>query len=300
MAFITNNYLLTALEPIKLTYKYNEAEEKLSGETYSYSNGFRYVQHDALSGYKDAAFSRNSCLLLTDVKSLKQTFKVNTKKQYNFLGQELTNNSFYLKTEKGQYVCVYRNKFYVGGIGKKALFSLIVISPNIVELKISNSHCVLVEQTYPYELYASEEYIDSTEKHKKRFEIDYFQGTLSLKSYTQDGARFLNVGLDKQLRATGTNFNNALNTYYFFPEFIGITADEMRYETQHITTEVNYFNEINGQREKEHLYVEEYKENDTNLLISCTTLDLSKNATALANIAILKSNYDTTGVYTTK
>ena len=301
MAFVTNTHSLTALEPIKLKYAYNGVEEPFHSKTYTYDNGFSFVEHTALSGYGDAAFSKNSCLLLTNVKSLKETIKLNVKRNLNFVGDEITNSSFYLKNKTGEYVRIYKNKLYIGGIGKKALFNIAVMVGNTIELKTSRNHNLVFDDLYPFELQCSDVPLAPEEFYKKRFEVDYFQGKLSLKCNTSEGSRFIGAGLDKQLKATGVQLNHTVvSPYYFYPEFLNSIIKELRTEKTLNLVEVKYFNQVETQTEKTSLDLNDIQENEANLLISSTTLDLSKNNTALANIAVLKSNFDSTGAYSTK
>ncbi len=65
---------LSAIEPVKFTYKFNK-EERLSGVQSSFNNGIRYFKYDAFKSFRDASLSKKNCLILTNNKPVKDVFE---------------------------------------------------------------------------------------------------------------------------------------------------------------------------------------------------------------------------------
>ena len=83
MALTASFYPLSALNPVKFTYKYN-LEEKLAETINLFNGGFRYYEYQLFKGFKDAAISKHNGFVLTDVKPLESVFE--EKPETLFLG----------------------------------------------------------------------------------------------------------------------------------------------------------------------------------------------------------------------
>jgi hypothetical protein len=64
--------------------------------------------------------------------------------------------------------------------------------------------------------------------------------------------------------------------------------------------EVKYYNDIETFQNRLTLDVKEKNISDTNLLISCATSDMTKEDKTPINIALLKTNFTSTGTYAPK
>lgn len=303
MAFSVKTNSLTALEPVGLNYGRNSITEALAGETKAFDNGLTVLKHSVLSSCRDAALSNDTCLLLTDVFPIAKAFEPQTSPT-NLFGNPLFNNGFFLKRRTGEYLKIYKDNFYFGGIGNDAFINMIVFENNFVELTINNTKFLQVSQTYPYDVFASEDELDSELVYTKRFQIEYYKGLMYFKCRTPEGTRFLSCGVDRKLRAVGCMLNStSINPYLLIPQFFSET--QLRAKNNGIydhlkTFEVKYINEITGRNEHENLTIGSKEENDTNLLITFATEEAIKAEKATANVALLKNNFTASGNYSTK
>ena len=285
---------LSALFPVNFTYKYNK-EEKLSGQLTTYNSGFSYYKHDLFENFRDASLSKKNFLVLTDVKQLKSIFDQNP--ETLFIGN--ISGCVFLKTASGESLRNLDNNIYVGGIGERMLVNIVPISKNVVELKASKTHYVQIDKQYPYTARLSQETLNGEEIERRRFEIDFKSGLMCFKTKTSEGHRFLSYGTDRVVRAVGLMLNETtVNSYFFVPDFISNSS--MVYNFDAKTTEIRYFNELANSYNKATVNIKEEQETDTNLLVSCTTKDISKLNTVPINIALTKTNFSSSGSYTTK
>lgn len=290
----TTTHSLSALIPVKFTYKFNK-EEKLSGITSSFNNGFGYIKHDAFENFHDAALSKRNCLILTNNKPLKDVFESDSKQ----IDIGTVAGCMFLKTSSGKYATTLSNNIYIGGIGEKLFVNVIPISDNTVELKISKTQFIQIDKEYPYTARISEEILDGDDLKRQRFELDYKDGLVSFKTLTIEGYRYLSYGVDQTVRAVGLMLNETIvNPYLFIPEFV--SENGLYYDFDAKTSEVKYYNELNSFADRYNLNIKEEQESDTNLLISCTTADIALSASVAVNIALTKTNFSSSGSYSTK
>jgi len=285
---------LSALTPVKFTYKFNK-EEKLSSVNSSFSNGFKYIKHEAFENFHDAALSKRNCLILTNNKPLKDVFESDSRQ----IDIGAIAGCIFLKTSLGKYITTLSNSIYVGGIGQKLFVTVVPISDNTVELKISKTQFIQIDKEYPYTAKISEEILDGDDLKRQRFELDYQNGLISFKTLTKEGYRYLSYGVDQTVRAVGLMLNETVvNSYLFIPEFV--SENGLYYNFDAKTSEVKYYNELNSFADRYNLNIKEEQESDTNLLISCTTTDIALSASVAVNIAITKTNFSSSGSYSTK
>jgi hypothetical protein len=285
---------LSALFPVNFTYKYNK-EEKLSGQLATYNNGFGYYKHDLFDNFQDASLSKKNLLVITDVKQLKTIFD----KDSESVSVGNISGCAFLKAVNGKYLCNLNNDVYVGGIGEKLFVNIVPITKNIVELKTTKTQRLQIDKEYPYTARLSEEVLDGEELERQRFEIDFKDGLMSFKTKTQEGYRFLSYGMDQVLRAVGLMLNNTtVNPYFFIPDFVSESSILYNFDAK--TTEIKYFNELANTDNRTTVNIKEEQETNTNLLVSCSTKDISKLNTVSVNIALIKTNFSSSGSYTAK
>ena len=294
MAFTLTTRSLSALEPVKFTYKFNK-EEKLSSNLYSFNNGLGYYKHNAFENFHDAVLSKKNCLILTNNKPLKEVFESDSKQ----IDIGTVAGCMFLKTSSGKRLKTTSNGVYVGGIGQDLFVNVIPISSNIVELKISKTKYIQIDKDYPYTAKISEEILDGDDLNRQRFEIDYKDGLVSFKTLTKEGYRYLSYGVDQTVRAIGLMLNETVvNPYLFIADFI--SENGLYHDFDAKTSEVKYYNELAAFANRYNVNIKEEQESDTNLLISCTTTDIALSAAVVVNIALTKTNFSSSGSYSTK
>lgn len=301
MSLVINNFSLSALTPIKMCYGFNNQREDLQADFKIFNNELSYIKHKALSGYKDAAFSKGNLIALTDVIRLDQILDTPSKVSKQFIGQELNNSNFKLRNIDGLLFKKFKNRIYTGGVGEDITFNLISITPNVYEIKLNNSLYMEVSQVYPYDIY----FIENTEgvdPMKRYFEIDFWENKMTIKASTPEGHRYISSNnIDNVVRANGLYLNNTVaSPYILTPEFISANNSLVEINERMNPVEVFYTNEITGEVEHQNLSIKQKQQNETNTLITFSLEESLKEEKTKANIALLKSNFTAAGFYTTK
>lgn len=292
MSFLVNVQPLSALRPVKLTYKY-ASEEKLAAERFLYSNGIEYYKHAIFDNFKDAGLSKKNCLVLTNVLNLNKIFE-NSSVNLQF-GQIA--GCVFLKTQEGKYITTNNNRVYVGGIGSNLFLNLIPNEDGSVYLKYGKTKFMEFVDQYPYDLKISDETIVEEQLYTRKFYIDYTNRKASFKVLTQEGYRFVSFGVDRIVRAIGLELNDTIvNEYFFDVEFI--TDPTLNYNFDAKTKQVQYFNEFDSFNTRKTVDVKQQSIKDTNLIVSCPTtqINLSSNEVNV-NIALTKTNFTSFGTY---
>lgn len=294
MATLTNKHSLSALSPIKLTYKFNN-EERLSNNLNSLTNGFSFYDHDILIDAKDAVLSNHNLLILTDQMSLTKAFS-----------QELFNvnvgniaGSLYLKNEKNVYITSTKNNIYVGGTGNRLQIAVIPIEGNTVELFVDQTKRIVIDEDYPYTAKISSDILSDAKVYRQRFVMDVKDGKCTFQAKTKEGHRFLSYGADNIVRAIGVSLNEfTINPYVFVTEFI--TNEKINTGFNPKTSEIKYFNELVSFSNQKNVNIKTEEESNTHLLISCATAVIATSAEVPVNIALTKTNFSSSGSYSTK
>ena len=144
---------------------------------------------------------------------------------------------------------------------------------------------------------ANEPLVDS-EIYRQRFSIEYNNGELTLQATTKAGKRYIACGSDRMVRAIGTELNTLkINNYHLQPTFISSTVVD--YDFDSTSREVKYFNETSETNNQKTVNVKTQSQLDTNLLVSCPSLELTKANEVGVNIALVKTNFSTLGTFNT-
>lgn len=292
MAVLTNRYSLSALTPVKFTYKFNK-EEKLSNNLTSLTNGFSFYTHNFLLSAKDVVLSNHNLLILTDQISLKNTFKENL----SHVNVGNIAGSLYLKNTNNKFVTSIRNNIYVGGTGAPLLITVVPIEGNIVELIVDHTKRIMIDEEYPYTAKISADELTKDKLYRQRFEMDLKDGKCCFKATTKEGFRFLSHGIDGVLRAIGVCLNeHIVNQYLFTSVFLTQDSIDVGYEAR--TSEIKYYNELASFFNQKTVNIKTELESNTHLLASCATENIT-NETPI-NIALTKTNFSSSGSYSTK
>ena len=299
MNSFSTNLSLSSLNP--LTIKYGNFENK--GEEFNsqfnfFKNGLRTYQYNLLENVKDICVSRQNLLVLTDVKDLNNVFdKPNTDLQLTtLLGNCL------LKANKDNFLTgdviirKYKNNLFAGGIGEPAYISFLPTDDKLMELKIGLQY-LECDLNYPFDIRLVNEKILTKPNITYKFELNYYQdSTISFVVNTNAGKRYISYNhVDRKLKAIGVEFGlSIVNRYKFDVEFV--TATNIPYGYDASIKEIKYFNSINSGENRKNLNLSNFRNANTNLLVSLTLSDmLSSNAST--NIATTKTNYSVNGTY---
>ena len=289
---------LSSLMPVKLVYKFNKPEN-LACTLHSYKNGFNYYKYEGLENYQDAVLSNKTCLILTDNVSLKTVFESDSKEISvgNIAG------CLYLQASSGElagtYIKMLSEGVYVGGTGTNMLINIAPIQNNLVELKIGKDLFCQVDKHYPYTLRVTKEVLDGDDIKRQQFEMEYRDNLVAFRTLTEEGWRYVSYGVDRVVRAIGLMLNEtAVNSYLFTPKFISNSSIHYNFDAK--TSEVKYYNDIATYNNRGNVSVRYAQETNTSLLVSTPTSHISKSSEVSVNIALTKTNFSSSGSYTTK
>ncbi len=286
------SYSLSALQPVKFSYNFNR-EEKLDYSFFLFSNGFGYYTHKAFQEFRDAVISKKNCLLLTKNISLKEMFDPDSYR----INVGTIAGSFYLKTSENKYFRKLRDGIFIEGIGEKLLLTVVPILENYVELVAEDYKKKLtIDEKYPYTARLSQDILNEDKIHRQRFEMEYQNGMISLKTKTEEGYRFLSYGVDNVVRATGLMLNDTISNNYLHKVEM-LTNGSIYYGFDARSTEIKYWNQIPTFINQNTVTVKEEKDIDTHLMISCTTDAISKSTNVPINVSLTKSNFSAAGTY---
>jgi len=296
MSFTITHYPLSALNPVEIEYSYNSTE-KLNGNFQLYTSGLRAYNYEVFKNFKDAALSKKTAIVLTSIKDLKQVFA----EPFSSLNVGSISGSCYLNVANNSvldgdvFLKLYNNELFVGGKGQQAVFNLIPIDRNIVELKVENFY-VQVEEEYPYEIKLSNISLPENEISRQRFSVAFSENFITFKTETKDGPRYLSYTLrDRKLKCVGIQLNAAIiNEYLLQATFVSTSTIEYGYKPT--TTEVKYFNSFNSGEKQKNVEVFSATPMNTNLLITLPSSSLVNNKIT-ANINLLKTNYSNSGAF---
>ena len=292
---------LSALNPTEVSYYYNN-NEALSGSYRLYTNGLQTYSYELFKGFKDAAISKKTALVLTNIKDLKQVFETPSK----FVDIGYISGNCYLQTNNNQTlngdvaIKLYNNNLWIGGKGEPAVFTIIPVEVNVVELKV-NDFYVQVSNEYPFDIILSKTPLVDSERYRQKFTINFKNELISLKHLTSEGYRYLSYNLnDRKLRCVGTQLNQAIISQYLFNATF-VSSVTLPYGYNPSIQEIKYYNTVDSGVKQKTVDVSEKTQTDTNLLVTLPTLKfLNTDKPVTANISILKTNFSSTGAFINK
>ena len=298
MAFTVNTLSLSSLNPVKLSYTFNSTES-LHSKRHTNDNNLSYIEYNLLNKAKDVVISKHTTLALTDIKDLKSIFTNKT----NILGLETISSSFYLKVpldflrEDETEVKILGDDFFVGGKGTVAVFNIIPIGSGMVELKV-NEHFVQAEKEYPHSLVLSTEALQDEDIVRQQFYLKLINGAITIKTVTKNGPRFLASGFDRILRFVGMELNESkINNCFLIPTFISSYSVSHGFNPS--TNEIRYYNGTSETNNQKTVTVKNQTQLDTNLLVSCPSVNLAENDEVGVNISLVKTNFSSAGTFNT-
>lgn len=283
---------LSALQPVELEYSYNSTE-KLQFSPNVFSNRLSYYTYSAFSNIQDIAISKKNALFLTGTKSLTSVFEKPTEE--TTFGR--VPGTFFLDTINDENLQNDGSTLSVQlSSTKKAVVTLIPVDSDNVELYTNEGVRLVVDEYYPYDIRLSNAPLAPDQQYRTKFKFFYSNGLMSFQTTTREGPRFVSYGVDKILRAVGVMLNNAIiNPYLFKPKFITNSSLVIGFDP--VSKEVRYYNDIESFKNRKTLDIKEKSVSETNLLISCATSEFTKNKKTNINIALLRTNYTSTGTY---
>lgn len=298
MSFTLNDNFLSAWKPVRFTYNEVDKSSYLNGEFKPLRSNFFYFDHQAFRNFKDAALSKKTCVVLTDVKPFNNIFDSEFTSEVVKLGK--LSGSFNLKS-LNKFLTEKNGKIYrgtpCGNSNKPILITVSSIDEKHAELRIG-SKFLEIDSTYPY----TAKLVDSQtsgELRYRRFEVEYQNNKISFKIKTREGYRFLAFGIDNVLRAVGLELNEtSVNNYHF--DVVTKTRSALERGVVLANAEpkqIKYHNNFENQKYNLTVDINSSIEKPHNYLITCSTLRIVDTEIPVANVANLKTNYTPLGTF---
>lgn len=276
---------LSALQPVELKYQYYK-DEQLKNTKVSFAGGYTLYKNDTLKNYQDTTINKESVFVLTSSISLDKVFT----DQIDYKLGNLPGTIYLLPRNSSNYFVAYNNTTKTFTLQQTG--SIFYISPifgtNEVEILLNNQY-LQVNKNYPYEATLSSKTLPNLEKHRQRFECIYQNSTITFKTKTQDGYRYLAVNNDNTLRATGTLFNAGIVNDYVF-KCVPVTEGLLKLNFKPENLWLTYFNNFLQQDDNKTVTINKEFLVPTNYLIDFPVEQAVKTGKALVNIANLKTN----------
>lgn len=294
MATITTKDF-TSLEPIELKYQYNKNEE-LRAYYVGYEQGLNVYRLDGLKNFQDVAVSNGTCFVLTTAVGLSSFF---TQPTTPVIGQIPGTLKLQSRSLSGEYFTydsqnnIFTSTSVTSGNATN-FFILPVPGTSKVQILVNNKY-VQVDQNYPYTVRVGDKLDDDNDPYRQEFYCEVYNNLIALKTYTTSGYRYLALGNDKTLRATGVILNSLLVNDYLFNS-IQNTASITHYGFDPDMDWITYYLDFPAQTYNKDVSLNKVFSNlKINFLLDFPVEPAINNGEATFNLANLKTGLTPTG-----
>lgn len=276
---------LSSLQPVELRYQYFK-DEQLKTSKVSFEDGYTFFKVEGFSNYQDTAINKGSCFVLTSALKLSNVFTPAKTYVYG----ELPGTALIQPSVISLYYAAHdpvNNHITLSLSGVPFYFSP-VKNTNEIEILIKNQY-LQVEEEYPFEAYLSFQPLRFEEIKRQRFICVYQNNTITFKTLTKDGYRYLSFGSDNILRANGVMFNSGIVNNYVFG-CIPLTQDSTSINFEPKNSWVTYFLQLDQELQNRSISINKEFVVDTNYLVDFPIEEAAKTGKININIANLKTN----------
>jgi hypothetical protein len=286
------NYVsLSALKPLELQYQFFK-DENFKNQKVTYRNGFNFFYTEGLKNFQDVVINRETCLVLTSAIELGSTFTGTTEYTLGNLP-----GSVYIQPRNSLTFYGFRNPRTRNINLNQDTGSIFYIKPipntRLVEILVDN-HYLQVSPAYPYIVTTSRIPLSRQFINRQRFECIYQNGTITFKTLTNTGYRYLCFGSDNILRATGVVLNNAIVNDYVFT-CTPVTRENIFAGFNPTNSIGTYFSDFVLETENNTLNIKKIIPTKTNLLISFPIKRNIESSLIPINVANLKTTLTPSG-----
>lgn len=290
----------TSIEPITLEYNFFR-NEPLKAQYIGYSEGLNLYNLNALKNFQDVTISKNSCFILTSSIGLSSFFyQTEDLKVGQIPGtlklQPQTSNTSYLFYSKET------NTFIATEILSSIATNLNVFPVSnkpFVEILVDNKY-VQIDESYPFTVRLGEKINEPNLKYRQEFYCETYYNRIALKVYTKDnnfpsGYRYLALGNDNTLRATGVILNTQLVNNFLFKTVFNST-NTLTYNFNPDNNWITYFLDFPSQAYNKDVSLNKVFSNlETNFLVDFPIEPATKSGYGTLNFANLKTGLTPTG-----
>lgn len=283
---------LSSLSPIELKYEYNR-DETLQAGTVTYRDGLSFYEIEGLNNFQDVAINRDTCLILTSAVNLSAVFTPSTnieigKLPGSFILQPRDSTIYFLKHN------LNNNSLVLTLTSASIVYLQPISNTNEVELFIDNKY-IQVDAFYPYRVFLGDRTLDPESIQQQRFEPVYEGDTITFKTKTDSGYRYLAFNNDNILRATGLVLNdNPVNDYVF--TCIPVTDLTLDRGFSPNNNWITYYFDFESKAENKTVtFNKNLEAAPVNLLINLPLEQAAEKGSVKVNIANLKTNLTPSG-----
>jgi len=298
-------YPLNWLEPIDLQYQ-SLSSGTLSSCAIVTDVGIKMQQYSILQGFKDINLNNNTGLVLTKQQAISSVFlSDNTKSQIGDIPVDV-----FIQPEGylNSYVDYYSKDNTLRCLKTSTIFNIrrsatvdgavnIVLQDEVQNAQFTPDYYIKIDADYPYiARFVSSSNIQNYAECYFNFFIDEVHNGYTIRVDLPEGARYLCLGQDNKIAATGTVLGVVkVNPYVFnfnilTRKSIGKSIAPNRWVTY-------YMDAINRQHNAD-VTVRRTLSADSNYLVSFALSDIYKTSSGVVNIANLKTNFTPTGIGT--
>jgi hypothetical protein len=293
MATITNTYF-NSLKPIELKYYYYK-DEPLQAAYIGYNGGIDFYKLNGLNNFQDIAINKGSCFVLTSTVCLSCFFP--SPKNFK-LGEIPGTLKIQSRSLSSEYIVYTGSNTFTSGpfLSSEATNFFINVKENsdVVEILVNNKY-LQVDSDYPYTVRIGDKINDPNFTKRQEFYCDVYNEFITFKTLTNAGYRFLAVGKNNTLEATGVILNDQIVNDYFF-KIVRSTSNTLNYNFIPDNNWVTYFLDFPSQVYNRDVSLNKVFYNvETNFLLDFSIEPATKTDTAIFNIANLKTSLSPTG-----
>lgn len=283
-------------QPINLTYQEISSCE-LNSYTLTLNNGLQVLMYDILKDVKDVNLNNDTCLVLTDKKQIGNIFVY--KKNKTEIGYtpvdiklqpvQLQQGYINYNVKSDTFKC--DNEFVALNITRTKN------DDNSVYLMYENKY-VSVEKTYPYHVrLKSKSEVYYLDNDQYTFYINEIGEYFSFKVTLDNISRYIGLGYNNTLTATGMYLGDAFNFHYLFKVEI-LSTKSVVFNPIVSNKWVTYHMNLNDRANNNNVEINKTLTTTNNYLLNLNINQTVKDKTANLNIANLKTNFTPVGVGT--
>jgi hypothetical protein len=284
------------LTPVRLTYLELSSCDILSTKI-THSNQLTTTKYPLLTNVEDVNLNNKTGLVLTSKQKINDVFidtsdsaVQGTHPVDTTLRPDFYNNNFLVVYEEG-------NTIRCGANPRESDIFKIQASEKIpggVNILCNNNYLYVID-TYPFKVALCDvSQLKLKSANVYTFFIKEITGGITISVETSSGTRFLTVGSDGILRATGVYLNDSQLDVYRF-----ILSSLLDVPLQTLNNKwVTYYMNNSNKTHNSDVVVRRSLETSLNYIVNFSLSDIFKKNTANINILNLKNNFNTTGVGT--
>ena len=287
---VINLQPITTLTPIKPVYEFYK-DEALKESNIVFKSGYNFINLEGFTNFQDVAISNSSCFILTSSISLSSFFKSEQSQKLGKLPGSVVLQS---RETTVLYAGYDEDKNQIISSTQPIIFLLYPINEQEVELRVNGKY-VQVDEQYPYYVRLNKESLNDDEVHRQRFIYFYQNNTLTLRTLTSNGYRYLAFTNNGTMKATGIILNVATLHNYALRAY-EVTTDNLDYGFKPKNLWVTYFQDFESQANNENLTVNKaFANTEINYLANFELKESISTGKAHINIANLKTEFTPTG-----